>query len=147
MRRIQRITTDKLDIGCGKRKAEGYAGLDATDYGQEIVWDLCQGIPIPDNSIKTIRAFHILEHFTPRALQYLFFEIIRIAKEEATLYIEVPTAGSPQAFYLGHLSYWSENTIKGICSCFNNNGQGPRLELERLTQNERTINATIRIKK
>ncbi len=146
MKKVQRITSNKLDIGCGKTKPEGFAGIDAQDYGQEIVWDLLHGIPIPDESIDTIRASHILEHFTPRALKYLIFEIIRVCRNGAIFILIVPRSDSPQGHYLGHLSFWNVNTIEGLCLGMQN-GAGPKLKLEKISEDHKQIFATIRIEK
>jgi len=51
-----------LDLGCGDKKhrrpikGKNNVGLDIIDYGQEIVWDVKDGIPLPDNSCEYIIA-------------------------------------------------------------------------------------------
>ncbi len=58
----------KLDIGCGAKKQEGYIGVDFIKHeGVDIVCDLEEfPWPFEDNSIREVRAWHILEHIERR---------------------------------------------------------------------------------
>jgi hypothetical protein len=42
----------KLDLGCGEFPKEGFTRLDINDFGQEIMWDATEGLPLPDNTVE-----------------------------------------------------------------------------------------------
>jgi len=86
----------KLNLGCGHDRPHGFVGLDKVDLGQEIVWNLEEGIPLPDNSVIEVRCVHVLEHI--KNLIPLMNEIYRVCKDGATIYIEVPHSETPQAW-------------------------------------------------
>lgn len=53
----------KLHLGCGKRKFPGYVNLDINpDNEPDLIGDAFVLNNIPDNSVDTIVAIHILEH-------------------------------------------------------------------------------------
>jgi predicted SAM-dependent methyltransferase len=54
----------KLDIGCGKNKKFGFAGLDRVKMdGVDIVCNLDnERIPLGDNSVDEIFSMHFMEH-------------------------------------------------------------------------------------
>lgn len=85
---IKQIDNIKLDLGCGLHKEEGFIGLDIDDCGQEIIWDLEQGIPLSDNSVIELRAFHCLEHV--ENFIFVLREIWRVCKNDAEITVEVP---------------------------------------------------------
>ena len=49
---VKRIVFDslplKVGLGCGQNCRPGYIGADFHDYGQGIVWNLEEGIPLPE---------------------------------------------------------------------------------------------------
>lgn len=104
----------KLDIGCGKWKMEGYVGLDRLDFGQEIIWDINHGIPLPDSSVSEIYSSHTIEHLKTDELANFFSEVVRVAINGAPLVLRAPHSETIKAYYLCHFSYWNENMIKGI---------------------------------
>lgn len=89
-------SSDKLDIGCGFSRREGYVGLDkrALD-GVEIVHDLeVFPYPIPDNTFTEIRAHHVFEHIKPWFTVDLMNELWRIMKPDGLLRVDVPYGGT-----------------------------------------------------
>jgi hypothetical protein len=56
-----------LDIGCGENKQPGFVGLDYRALpGVDIVWDIHKRPwPLPNNSVLTAMASHLLEHVPP----------------------------------------------------------------------------------
>jgi len=110
----------KLDIGCGKVKNEGYTGLDIADYGQGIVCNIFNGIPVQDDTVTEIICYHFLEHVNWDRLREIFFEMYRICKPGAKINIRTPHADSDVAYKLTHVSFWDEKIINGIeASCRN----------------------------
>lgn len=89
----------KLIIGCGNDKREGWIGMDKADYGQEIVWDLRWGIPLPDNSVEEIWADQVLEHIQMNEDYILVMnECLRVLKDGGKMEIQVPLWANEVAF-------------------------------------------------
>jgi len=78
-----------LDIGCGRNKLAGSVGLDHYAYeGVDIVANLEEALPIPNESYDLVFANQILEHV--RDLNSLLIEIHRILKPGGSLLANVP---------------------------------------------------------
>ena len=112
------ITGDKLNLGCGKKKKEGFMGMDIVDYGQEIVWDIRNGIPLPNDSISEIYSTDFIEHLRNEDICNLFYEIIRVCKNGARIELRCPHSSTDEAYYSGHLSLWDERRFKAVCNGF-----------------------------
>jgi SAM-dependent methyltransferase len=80
----------RIDLGCGPYKQEGWHGVDVRPLpAVDEVLDLEQGIlPYPDESVEEYRASHVLEHI--RNLIPLMNEVWRTLKPDGTFTIEVP---------------------------------------------------------
>jgi predicted SAM-dependent methyltransferase len=122
----RRITIGtKIDLGCGSAKKEGFIGIDKIDFGQEILWDVANGIPLPDKSVDEIYSAQFLEHLTEPQLNIVIWDIVRIAKEGAKILIIVPNAEYPEAFDIAHSSFWTEQKALGL---FRSCGLNPIVE-------------------
>ncbi len=110
--RLKGFEIEVLNLGCGKQK--NGVGIDMLDEGQDIVWDLRNGIPLPNDCVNEFFTSHFLEHIARHEMYPLFNEIIRVAKPDAQLYAIVPHAETVEADFLGHLSYWDEKRVNGI---------------------------------
>lgn len=107
------VMSNELDIGCGKDKHAGSIGIDITDYGQEVVWDIRKGLPFSDNSFLKIYAHSILEHLCSNDLIFIMNECHRVLKKDGILEIIVPYAGSEGSFGdPTHKSFWVEKTFE-----------------------------------
>lgn len=95
----------KLDIGCGKRKDEGWIGIDIQLLpGVDILHDLnLHPWPVKAGSVDQAKAWHIVEHIPPAAitekgtrLPFMEFmdECWRVLKVGARLDIETPYGSS-----------------------------------------------------
>lgn len=80
----------RLDIGCGKRKEEGWVGVDAIDFGQEHVVDVREGLPFAHKSVDAVRSSHFLEHLTGPERVKFFNELYRVMKVGATAQMITP---------------------------------------------------------
>lgn len=53
----------KLDLGCGPGKKMGFIGVDSLQFpGVDVVMDLRQPWPWPDNSVEEVHSSHFVEH-------------------------------------------------------------------------------------
>lgn len=117
VRRIRK-TGPSVDLGCGKKCLAGFVGIDIRDCGQDVLWDVRQGIPWPDNSVHHLHTSHFVEHLTEEDIRALLVEILRICAPGATVAIHCPHCSTIEAYYHGHLSLWSEKRVKGFVAGF-----------------------------
>jgi len=103
-----------LDIGCGEKKQPGYIGVDVRDCGQEIVWDVRDGIPLPDNSVDSVISIHFIEHLTNDEALKLFDDVRRVLKPGGTMFNVVPHVDDPAAYYFDHETFWNESRITAL---------------------------------
>jgi hypothetical protein len=119
MQKENRVKVDiypiMLDLGCGENKKEGYIGLDFMDFGQEIKWDITEGIPLPDDSVSELFSSHFVEHIEDKYLNDLIHEMIRVCKDESVIEVRCPRADTNEAYFTSHLSLWDERRVRGIC--------------------------------
>jgi len=104
----------KIDCGCSDRKKDGYVGIDIDDWGQEILWDLRDGIPLPNESVEDINVCHVLEHFTNQEAKAFIREAQRVLINEGTLTARHPHIKHPTAYYPDHESFWNEQKVESI---------------------------------
>lgn len=105
----------KLDLGCGKSRKNGFIGIDIQDNGQEIVWDITKGIPLPDNSVSEIFSSHFIEHIDIADIDNLIYEIIRVCVNDGIVEIRCPHSDSNEAYFACHNSLWDERRFRAIC--------------------------------
>jgi SAM-dependent methyltransferase len=105
-----------VDLGCGLSKPEGYVGVDKLPgEGVDIVADLSQKFPFPDDSVDIIRAYDFIEHL--RYPIHTMNEIWRIGKHNAKVDILVPSTDGRGAFQdPTHVSFWNLNSFNYYCS-------------------------------
>ena len=104
----------KIDCGCSDRKQEGYIGIDVDEWGQEILWDLRDGIPFPDESVSDIFASHFFEHLTNMEAKEFISEAQRVLIDGGVITATHPHATHPTAFYPDHESFWNEERLESI---------------------------------
>lgn len=102
----------KLNLGCGDKKKEGFIGIDIEDNGQDIIWNITEGLPFPDDSVEEIYSCHLLEHLDEDEIVDLFREIYRVLKPGGMFEARLPHISSPTAFYIGHKSFWNEARVE-----------------------------------
>ena len=80
----------KLDIGCGRKKREGYIGIDTAKNSDADIIASALYLPVRDSVVDEISCSHLLEHLYPEEAQKFFDEISRVLKEggEARLKID-----------------------------------------------------------
>lgn len=90
MAAMQTTMLQKINLGCGEDKKEGYVNVDWSPLVHpDVVHDLnVIPYPFPDSSVDLIEAFHVLEHLDkPFALMK---EYHRILKPGGVVHIKVP---------------------------------------------------------
>jgi predicted SAM-dependent methyltransferase len=113
-RKLPKIEVKNLEIGCGERKQKGYIGIDVRDCGQEIVWDVREGIPLCDNSVESVISSHTIEHFTEDEVKDVFREIYRVLKKGGRTYHILPHVNDSRAYYFDHKTFWNEDRIVSL---------------------------------
>ena len=123
----------KLDLGCGHNKPKGYIGIDKDENSDaDIIWDLENGIPYPDESVDEVRAYHILEHLSDK--EKIMAEIWRVLKPGGRLVFEVPSTKGEGAFnHPDHKSFWNKSTFYFWTQDHLLEGR-PKFELEELEE-------------
>lgn len=104
----------KLDLGCGQFKREGYIGIDnATvnpvnnvQFIPDVIHDLNNGIPFPDNSCNEVYSSHSLEHF--RDPHFILRECRRVLVNGGIICIIVPL----YSLIGGHITYFYPDWFK-----------------------------------
>ena len=102
----------KLEVGCGPSTREGHIGMDILDFGQEIVWDVDQGIPLADDSIDELFCQHTLEHV--KDLVAVMDEFWRVLRPNGKLTAIVPHKDNKKALVPTHLRLMDEETFRAF---------------------------------
>jgi len=132
---VSKTDAIRVDLGCGNNKPEGYLGIDKQNYPEvDIVADLEQGIPLPDNYADEIRAWHVLEHLSDK--EAIMSEIWRVLKPGGKFVFEVPSTRGEGAFaHPGHRSFWNKSSFY-FWTQDNLLENRPRFEVEELEEIE-----------
>ena len=90
----------RLDLGCGKNKAQGYVGVDSLPFENvDVVCDLAAGRwPWDDGTVDEVRCSHFVEHLKPDERVHFANECFRILKPGGKVQIIVPFWGSTRAY-------------------------------------------------
>jgi len=101
-----------LNVGCGKTCPVEHYGVDITDSaGVDLVADLNDGIPLPDNTFDMVVAQDFLEHIEPKNNIKIMEEIYRVLKPGGELHTIVPsTDGNNTGAFQDptHISFWNQ---------------------------------------
>lgn len=98
-----------VDIGGGINPRAG-CDLTIDQEDGDIICDLNEGIPLPDNSVGVINASHVLEHLKDPLKSMR--EIHRVLADGGWAFIEVPSTDGRGAWQdPTHISYWNENSF------------------------------------
>jgi hypothetical protein len=79
----------KLNLGCGDERIPGYINCDLYEPTADAQFD-AKLIPLPDNSVDEIRAYHLIEHFTFHTAFDVLKEWKRVLKPNGKLVLETP---------------------------------------------------------
>ncbi len=97
-----------IDIGGGIDGRKGYISID--QEGSDIICDLNDEIPMPDNSCYVVNASHVIEHL--RDPFKTMKEIHRVLVHGGWVFIQVPSTDGRGAFQdPTHVSFWNQNSF------------------------------------
>jgi glycosyltransferase involved in cell wall biosynthesis len=97
-----------VELGGGINPKPGCITLDQENA--DIICDLNDGIPLPDNSVGVLNASHLVEHLHDK--HKIMKEIHRVLADGGWAFIEVPSTDGRGAFQdPTHVSYWNENSF------------------------------------
>lgn len=89
----------RIDIGCGKNKAQGYIGVDSIAFeGVDIVHDMRQPWPWKDGEVDEVHTSHFLEHLTGTERIHFFNELHRVLKPGGQARIITPHWSHERAY-------------------------------------------------
>ena len=80
-----------LELGETRHRLAEWITIDIAK-GADLILDLNNPLPFPDNCIDQIYCSHLLEHFTFENITKLLLECVRILKKGGTLQVAVPDA-------------------------------------------------------
>ncbi len=103
----------KIDLGCGRRKKEGFFGIDCQELeGVDMVCDCNHVIPIEDNVADEINAVDFLEHINNDKRIHIMTEVWRLLKHGGVFTSITPSSDGRGAFQdPTHFSFWNENSF------------------------------------
>lgn len=80
-----------LNIGCGWMHRTDFVNIDITkEVNPDIVVNIEEGLPFPDNSFDNIYSCHCLEHVRPEKWKFVLNEIARVARNGCILELKLP---------------------------------------------------------
>jgi predicted SAM-dependent methyltransferase len=103
-----------LNIGSGNDNKKDYINIDNRDLGDNMVWDVNDGLPFPDNSVEHVFSSHFIEHLDDRESINFLREIIRVLKPKGLAVIYAPYATTTGAIMWGHKTFWNTEKIDSI---------------------------------
>ena len=84
----------KLNLGCGRKKLEGYVNIDISDYCEpDMIMDLSKPpFPFGSNTVDHIIMKSVIEHLPsdPEKFFSILQELYRVCKHSSTIDIECP---------------------------------------------------------
>ena len=104
----------RLNIGSGTTHLKGVINIDVRDCGQEMVWDVRNGLPFPDGSVEGIQSTHFIEHLDEDEAIAFIQECLRVLMKGGQFLCLCPHYKSEGAVYLGHKSFWTERKIDAL---------------------------------
>jgi SAM-dependent methyltransferase len=89
----------KLNLGAGKSRMDGYLSVDSIPFeGLDVVCDLRESWPWPDNSVSDIHMSHVLEHFESMERVHIINEMYRVLIPGGKASIITPHWASQRAY-------------------------------------------------
>jgi len=101
-----------LNLGSGYRPLEGFVNIDnRAEVKPDLVCDVTEGLPYPDNSVDMVRAHDFLEHIPIGKTIGVMNEIWRVLKPGGLFDSFTPSTDGRGAFQdPTHMSFWNQNS-------------------------------------
>ncbi len=128
-----------LDLGCGRVKAPGAVGVDFNfdATAADVIADLSDPLPFPDNTIELVRAIHLIEHVMD--VMKTMAEMHRVCRPGGTIYLVTP--------HYTDFSSWRDPTHRWHLNTFSfqyyGTFHGERLWYTRLQLRERKLHVEL----
>ena len=105
-----KLSGKKIDLGGGEFPRQGFLNIDNStvnpinghSYTPDIIHDLNEGIPFPDNFIDEVSSSHNLEHLKDPV--FCLKEIVRVCKNGSKVTIIVPVHDLAPPYHLTDMS-------------------------------------------
>jgi len=82
----------KLNLGCGDVFFEGWVNVDLENRNKaNLLWDLIEPFPLPDECCSLIYSEHVIEHFTVEDGLKIFRESFRLLAPGGVLRVAMPS--------------------------------------------------------
>jgi predicted SAM-dependent methyltransferase len=92
----------RLHLGCGLNRLDGWVNLDeARNEAVDVVWDLRDGLPFPDDSAVAIFCEHVIEHMPKTVGEMLLCECRRVLETGGVARFSTPDAERYLRSYAG----------------------------------------------
>jgi SAM-dependent methyltransferase len=113
-----------LNLGAGKKMIPG---VECILLDAERGWMAGQRMPLDDESVAQVYAFHFLEHLTKAEIILVFRELERVLVPGGLVNLLVPHWRCELAYQdLDHKSFWSERTLHMLLEDTSYDGTMPR---------------------
>ena len=101
-----------LHLGCGPKYLSGFVNIDGNPFNRIDLWlDVRNGLPFRSNSVDSIYATHMFEHFYPDELKRLLRECLRVLKPGSGVRLIVPNLKSAIVAYSDQRSEWFDDSF------------------------------------
>lgn len=104
----------RLDLGAGQYPQPGFIRLDFDPTGTDIIWDITNGLPLPDRSVSELYTSHFLEHLVPTDYHYVLQEMFRVCINGAKVTIKLPYGDLAEGCLPCHYNKFRENDMHAI---------------------------------
>lgn len=131
---------EKLHLGCGVKKIEGFYHVDALDYPHVDHIGPVEKLPfISDNTSKLIYACHVLEHFGRNEYKDVLAEWFRVLAKGGVLRLAVPDFRASVQLYLDDSNDIDLPVILGLVM----GGQRDQYDYHKMIFDEETLTKTL----
>lgn len=99
----------KVNLGCGKEPLRSWTNVDIdSDSSADILWDVTDGLPFPDNSCAFIYSEHFLEHLPVGQGVQVLAQCHRCLRNDGVMRIGMPSAHELIRHYYENV--WAEQS-------------------------------------
>jgi predicted SAM-dependent methyltransferase len=102
----------QLNIGSGDDFRKGFINIDNRNINGNMVWDVREGLPFPDDSVSNIFSSHFIEHLDEDEAMDFLREMLRVIKHQGLIDVWCPHASTIGAVFPGHKSFWQQEKVQ-----------------------------------